>query len=233
MKKLAIIFAAAFAANAFAGSLSADYAISFSKNVQFHTTFGGYHDQTTVQWNATKTGGTTTLVNGSYNAYCVELGEFITPGTNATHTNVTNLGGSQTDAGGTSGVVSFNPTRTDYLERLWGTYYGSVVDSKTSAAFQLATWELAFDTDASLLDDTKRMWGYDTDSGTAGIQLGNTAALAQSWLTAVKNGSANKKQSLVLLSGRGVQDLITVVPEPSTYVALGLGAAFLLRRRKK
>lgn len=231
-KKVAVVSALVAVSAAQAGTLKGIYNTAFAKQTQFETTFGGHHDQSAVQWQATRTGGTDVTVASAFNAYCVELGEFISPGSEVTH-NVTPLLGSTTDAGGTSGPVNFTAARTKNLQTLWGSFYASVGDKNTSAAFQMAVWEIAFDDDLSLTNDSGRMYGTDRDLATTGIQLDPVSQMAQSWLTQIASGAATKQQSLVLLSGKGVQDLITAVPEPATLFAMGVGIAALVARKKR
>ncbi|MBL8086635.1 MAG: PEP-CTERM sorting domain-containing protein [Chthonomonas sp.] len=224
---ISICFVAAVTSAAYAGTLSATYASSFGKNVQF-TLSSANKDQGTVQWNGTRTGGTDTLVPATYNAYCVELGEFINTGVNTTHQNVTPLLGSSTVPGG----VVFNSGRTDAMERLWGSYFGLVNTAEKSAAFQLAVWEIAFDNDLSLTNASGNLVGRDRDASMSGIQLDPVSQIAQGWLMNVATGAATQRQKLLLLSGQGTQDLITPVPEPASIFAIAVGAAMLARRRK-
>lgn len=233
MKGLLLVAGIGAVVSAHAGTISSIYSKEFDKRVQFESTFGsGHNDVNTVRWLGDRTGGTDTNIADLYKAYCVEIGEFISTGVETTH-NVHPLLGSTTQSGGITGPVSFNATRTKNLETLWGTFHGSVMDDKTSAAFQLAVWETAFDDDLTLTDKTGKMYGVDRNAGAAGIQLDTVSTLAQSWLTAVKTGAATKTQALYLLKSDGAQDLITPVPEPATMLALGAGLAAIARKRRK
>lgn len=232
IKNAAVVSALVAVSAAQAGTLKGIYTTAFNKQAQFETTFAGHLDQGTVQWNGARTGGTDTTIANAFVAYCVELGEFINPGNEVTQ-NVYPLLGSTTNAGGLSGPVNFNATRTKNLETLWGTFFTSVGDKNTSAAFQMAVWEIAFDDDLSLTNSGGHMFGTDRDIATAGIQLDPVSQQAQSWLSQIASGAATQRQSLALLSGQGVQDLITPVPEPATLVAIGLGIAAIASRKKR
>jgi len=195
---------------------------------------GNTNNYGVVEFNATRTapGGSTNLLPGvgyNFNMYCVDFGDTIAQGGNY-YPSVTDLLGSTTISNGPT--VFFDATRTDRMDRLWGSYYSSVVDGYTSTAFQVAQWEIAFDNDMNLGTGTFSVQGYPGDPVDAG-----ELALAQSWLNNISSGGANQSASLVLLSGANIQDQITLkpVPEPSSFLALGVGAVSLmsLRRRKR
>lgn len=160
-----------------------------------------------------------------FDTYCVEIGENISSGPVYTH-EVFPLLNSVTVGGGISGPVTFDAVRAAHMELLWGSYKPLVVDGTTSAAFQLAQWEIAFDDDLTLVQDNAYKLYADTASDPIAQQ-------AESWLGAIKSGAATQKQSLYLLRNDGYQDLVTPVPEPATLGALGIGIAALLRRKAK
>lgn len=219
------------AANAF--DLGADYSFHLNQSVNYDTDIGawtGNHDSNTAiirgNRSAGAAGGTTTLMpfaTNVFDTYCSEIGQTIGGGY-VTHSSVTPLLGSVTNTGGSSGPVTFDATRTSRLELLWGNFKSLATDADHSAAFQLAQWELCFDTDATL------------DAG-AGAKFWSTSGaanrtIAEGWLTDIRNGSVTTHQSLLLLSDSGTQDLITPVPEPMTILALGGGVAMVIRRRR-
>lgn len=221
------------ASSAFAGDISANYSYYTGiTNVNFMTDFGSvvaHNGQGTTQFYGNRTGGSDTLVPNNFPAYCVEIGETLGQGGNY-HPNVFNLLGSSTNGGGISGPVLFDATRTMNLECLWGTFFPLIGGNGTlSAAFQLAQWELTFDNDVTLVGATGARFWVDGSQFQAGI-----TDVAESWLTDIRNGSATTKQKMALLTGPGIQDIITPVPEPASFLALGLGGAMVaLRRRKK
>ena len=164
-------------------------------------------------------GGFTTVLNGgpSFTSYCIDLAETISFGT--LYTNYTPVG---------SGHAFANSDAFVDLGRLFAVA-GSVLDSAHEAAFQIAAWEIAYETGAT----------YGLDSGVARFAGGSAAnaalGIASTWLTAVAGASGGV--AVEVLDRRGSQDVIYApVPEPST-VALMLagfvGMATVARRRKQ
>jgi len=172
--------------------------------------------------------GTNTTIPDRYTAYCVELGiDLFNP--TVSYTAYDLLGGT-TSSGGLSGPVTFDAIRTDRLQRLWGTFEASVNSIGSSAAFQLAIWELAFDNDQTLVTGTLFVSG-------AQFQLGVTD-LAESYLSVIRSGGG-VSVPLVLLStnnggenGADSQDIITT-PTPAGASMLALGGLVAMRRRRR
>ena len=175
----------------------------------------------------TQAGGFSAVLNGgpTFTTYCIDLYESIRF-SDAAYTNYNLVDGS---------LHAFANSRADQdIGKLFSA--GHVVNNATTqAAFQIAVWELAYET-SSL---------YDLGSGAARF-FGGTAAssgaltLASSWLASL--GSVTNTvdvqtlESIDTLRVAGHQDQVFAapIPEPSTYALLAGGlmaVGFMARRR--
>jgi len=115
------------------------------------------------------------------------------------------------------------------IAKLWAEYRDDVVDGVSAAAFQIALWELAFDTGA--------------DFSTGNFKSTNPSAalsLASTWVASLGSLTKTAKNLIVLEdnpNGRfgDKQDLLIQTPIPGTLGLVGLGLLGLggLRRRAK
>jgi hypothetical protein len=154
-------------------------------------------------------------------SYCIELNQSADLyGSNSSYSAV--AGGSYSFA---------NPNAATNLSKLF-TFAGSLVNSApTSAAFQLAVWEIVYESPSN---------AYAMGSGNAvfGPGQGNatTMQLADTWLSALSTTSATAP--IAVLASTDRQDLVysgtAPIPEPSTYALMIAGLAalgFVARRR--
>jgi hypothetical protein len=163
-------------------------------------------------------GGFLMSYNGAptFEAYCVDLFQHI--GFNETYTDY--------GTPGTSHVFANSHAYTD-LGRLYATA-GVVDNSVKEAAFQIAAWEIAYETQPG---------AYNLSNGVATF-LGGSAdssgalTLASTWLGNLTNGGY---PCVVVIESDGHQDMIyAAVPEPQTYALFMAGLAamtFVARRR--
>lgn len=159
-------------------------------------------------------GGFTTILNGgpSFTSYCIDLAETINFGT--LYQNYIPVG---------SGHVFANSDAYADLGRLYAVA-GPILDAVHEAAFQIAVWEITYETDAT----------YGLGSGVATFN-GTAAAngFAAGWLASL--GSAGNGPAVGVLDRQGSQDVIYApVPEPSTVMLMlagFVGMATVARRR--
>jgi PEP-CTERM motif len=188
-----------------------------SESVNFKVTASDL--STVLTQGATSAGGFLMSYNSgpTFESYCVDLFQHIA------------FGDTYTDYGtpGTTHVFANNRAYTD-LGRLYATA-GVVNNAVEEAAFQIAAWEIAYETQPG---------AYNLSSGVATF-LGGSAdssgalALASTWLGNLTNGG---HPDVLVIESDGHQDMIyAAVPEPQTYAMFMAGLAamtFVARRRR-
>jgi len=163
-------------------------------------------------------GGFATILNGSpsFVTYCVDLYQHISFG--PLYPEYT--------APGTTHTFANNRAYSD-LGRLYANA-GVIDTSVEEAAFQIAVWEIAYETTPG---------AYALGSGAAtfsgGSAVGGALGLAATWLSGLGNGPG---RSISVIESADHQDVIFApVPEPSTYLLMlaGLLATVEVSRRKR
>jgi len=164
-------------------------------------------------------GGFATVLNGgpSFVSYCVDLYQHISFGTLY----------SEYTAPGSTHVFANNRAYAD-LGRLYAN--AGVIDSSVEeAAFQIAVWEIAYETTPG---------AYVLGSGAASFSGGSADSsgalgMAAAWLTGLGSGAG---RGISVIESADHQDVIFApVPEPSTYMLMmaGLLATVEISRRRR
>lgn len=212
-----------------AGDVDAIWSFSLGGSTNFDWVFAApVNGQSTVQFDAARTGGTDTLLPSTFITYCVEMGEYISGGPH-NHPEVVSLPGNTTITGGVTGPILFDAIRTQHVQRLWANAF-PLVDSNAnlSCAFQLAQWELTFDDDMTLGGGGGGRFWVNAGQFQAGI-----TDVAEAWLTNIRTGVWTAERRVVLLRGPNIQDQVGMVPEPATLGVLSLGVIALVSRRRR
>jgi hypothetical protein len=151
------------------------------------------------------------FVRTSFIAYCAELGQPLD--FNVPH-----------DYALMSGTARFGAATATELGRLFGALQGFVTDADTSAAFQVALWEVIYENSGNFDLSSGRFVGAPADPSDPGMAQAfahvNDVLLHIDAFAPIQVGDA--------LVNPTYQDLlITAVPEPSSSALLALGLAAL------
>lgn len=170
----------------------------------------------TAKFNWTRTDAPGTGVDGTiaeqFGSFCVEIPQPVSK--NSVYTfDVLSLAG-----------AGWSDDQSMAVRTLWANHFADILDTTTNCAFQLAVWELRYDTDRAL--------------STGAFKASTPAAavsLAQSWLNGSSTLDAGRTlPALCILSNPTAQDQITVqIPSPGPAACMMVGMALLSNRRRR
>lgn len=116
--------------------------------------------------------------------------------------------------------------KADLIRELFGTYWGSIHDASTEAAFQISIWEIVNDTGLNIYKGNFKA-KYD---GAPPSFVG----LADTWLKSLgQDLPGHSYAPVVALSSGTNQDQLTIAPAPPAFVLFGIGALGLLAYRRR
>jgi hypothetical protein len=153
--------------------------------------------------------------------------------------------GGYTQATFQSSPLGFSPAQQLNLRRLFSNDYGfALTDANNAAAFQLAIWDLLFDTDLNLATYQGASGANNTSTfGVVSVSDSGagTLALAQGWINTAKGGTPPTSAFVLSqFTSRENQDFVSstppkLVPEPTGLALLGAGlvSMMLVTRRRK
>ena len=215
------VAALALASNASAGfdTLSATFdGVSPSSRADYSLDGGDHWNESRAGvFNWTRTGGSYRTAD-QFTAFCIELGEHISGGTNYTY-DIVGL------EDGTDSMGGMGTTRANLIRELFGRFstpaFDEPLSERKAVALQLCIWEIVHETRSSL----------DLARGHARFSSSNEAAfhLAQEYLKDL-TGDGPRDYTVVAMRAAGVQDQI--IPAPGAVALAGLGLLAAGRRRR-
>ncbi len=123
--------------------------------------------------------------------------------------------------------LGINEIEAELMETLWFNAFDlSMTDKVHAGAFQVILWELTRDDDLDLLAGDFRL---NIGHG----HTNNVYDLASDWLGYIEDDTWTLSMDLAALTSPSHQDLVTHLPEPTTWAMLGVGGVLMLVRRRR
>jgi hypothetical protein len=187
-------------------SINPDVNMSVSNNagVSFQTLRSGVNNFTVL-------GGDATELAPTFKAFCIDLNQTINFNTSYSFTKNA-VESAPLPGGGMGGA------KADLLRELWGRHFLAIDSNTKGSAFQIAVWEIVFDTGLDLSDGQVRV------TGNAGV-----LAQAQSYMASL-TGDSGYFAPVYALSSSSTQDML--VPTPGAIALMGLSGLIIGRRRR-
>ncbi len=161
--------------------------------------------------NFTVMGGDPTELAPTFKGFCIDLGQNINFGNTYTFT-AGPIEGAPVPGG------PMGPAKGDLLRELWGRHFLGINTNAKASAFQIAVWEIVFDTGLDFSAGAVQVTG---DAGVLGTAQGYLASL---------DGNTYAFAPVYALTSTSTQDML--VPTPGALALLGLGGLAAARRRR-
>ncbi len=211
----------AAAATAGAGTITGKFTSQFSQGANITASGGIYNGNVNTvlyKWTRTDTpgvGGADATIPITFDTYCVDLSQSVKAGTVYTFDLIT-----MTQAG-------YSAQQQLLLTQLWNSFKPGVDTKAESASFQLAVWEIVYDTNLN------------TSNGTFKVNSSSSLrSSSQNLVTAASNLASNpltpSVQLFVLRSNKAQDQIVGIpmVPSPGAVALAGLGLLMAAPRRK-
>jgi hypothetical protein len=206
----------------------------------------GTYNSGRMNW--TQQGPVNPILEPTFTAFCIELTQNVANGDTISYQTAP----LETAPQPNNSVVPMGALKANLIRELFGRYFpdvfgdsstmimpigGSFSASERNAAFQIAIWEIIYETDTSpnspfgldldITEDNARF--NEDDDGFSSIS-GDTETLAQAFLDGL-DGTGPRSIELFALVSQTRQDML--VPTPGAAAMLGLGGLLAMRRRRK
>ncbi len=161
--------------------------------------------------NFTVLGGDPTELAPTFKGFCIDLGQTI--GFGNTYTFTAGPIEAAPVPGGPMGLAKAN-----LLRELWGRHFLGINSNVRASAFQIAVWEIVFDTGLDFGNGAVRVTGD-----------ANVLSMAQSYVSSL-DGNVWAFAPVYSLNSPTTQDML--VPTPGALALIGLGGLVVTRRRR-
>jgi len=167
---------------------------------------------------------------GTFYSFCIDIKDHVNIGSTYTY-EVRDLNLAPISNGTGSGINSdldggMAATKAHLIQKLWAAKYALINSNTAAAAFQLAVWNIVY--------ETQQDWTV--SSGKFSVDSCTSANMANLWLSDLHNGGLTDETHLMAISSERYQDQVVVgAPVPaavwSGLALLGMVGAMRVRRQ--
>lgn len=163
--------------------------------------------------------GTLAGFSPTFTTFCIDLTQTVSPGTLY---NMQTFPAASAPTSGAAGPGGMGAAREALLGRLFADHYNSLSSADQYAGFQLAVWEIVFDSGLDLSLGNFTATGSVSAMANANAYLGTIAGPGPSWpVFAIDD----------VPDGQSIQGQI-MIPTPGAAALMGLGGLAAFRRRR-